>query len=223
MSPRFPEGVLFDLDGTLLDSAPDMLAVVNAMRLQRDLPEMTLAGIRSHVSRGGRAMITAAFPEWGEDEVLAQVPEFLGIYQRIQGTHGAAFAGIQPLLQALQAGGTRWGIVTNKPEYLARELVPKFDWMQASGVLVGGDSLPEKKPHPLPLLHAAQALQVDPARCVYVGDDLRDIQAARAAGMRSIAALWGYRLDHDDPRHWGADLLVQAPADLLEPDAWPQL
>lgn len=222
MSMRFPEGVLFDLDGTLLDSAPDMLAVVNVMRETRGVGPMPLEAIRPHVSRGGRAMVAAAFGEWDEDAVRAQLPEFLDIYQRTQGIHGAAFDGIEALLEALERAGTRWGIVTNKPEYLARELVPKFGWMQRSGVLVGGDSLPQRKPHPLPLLHAAQAIGIDPARCVYVGDDLRDIEAARAAGMRSIAALWGYRLAEDDPAAWGADMLAETPADLLEPTAWPR-
>lgn len=221
MSPAFPRGVLFDLDGTLLDSAPDMLAVVNAMRASRGVAPMTLDGIRPHVSRGGRAMIEAAFPEWSGDEVRAQVPEFLDIYQRTQGSHGRAFDGIESLLDALDAAGTPWGIVTNKPEYLARELLPKLPWMQRGGVLLGGDSLPEKKPHPLPLLHAAGVLGIAPAACVYVGDDLRDIEAARAAGMGSIAALWGYRLEDDDPVAWRADVMAGSPHELLDPAAWP--
>ena len=222
MSGVYPRGVLFDLDGTLLDSAPDMLAVVNAMREGRGVPAIELDAIRPHVSRGGRAMIAAAFPQWSEDQVNAQVPEFLDIYQRTQGTHGAAFDGVQTLLDALAADGVRWGIVTNKPEYLARELLPRFAWMQGTGVLLGGDSLPEKKPHPMPLLHAADTLGLAPSECVYVGDDRRDIEAARAAGMRSVAALWGYRTADDDPADWRADAMVGHPALLLEPMLWPR-
>ncbi|MGY0504145.1 phosphoglycolate phosphatase [Luteimonas sp. e5] len=218
---RFPEVVLFDLDGTLLDSAPDMLATVNVMRARRDMPPMTLAAIRPFVSRGARAMSGAAFPAWGEDEILAAVPEFLDVYAGELGRHGAPFAGIEELLRAIEDDGGRWGIVTNKPEGLARDLLPMLGWEQRSSILVGGDSLAERKPHPLPLLHSANELGVSPAQCAYVGDDRRDIQSARAAGMPSIVALWGYRMADDDPAAWGGDVLVAEPADLLHAEAWP--
>jgi len=221
--PRpFPRGVLFDLDGTLLDSAPDMLATVNRMRAARGRAPMTLAGIRPHVSRGARAMSSAAFPDVLPERVPELVPEFLGIYREELGRHGRPFDGVEALLAALEADGARWGIVTNKPESLARDLLPQLGWDTRSGVLVGGDSLPERKPHPLPLLHAAQAIGIAPADCVYVGDDRRDIDAARAAGMPSVVALWGYRLDDDDPAAWQGDAMVALPGDLLDPAAWPR-
>ena len=218
---RFPRCVLFDLDGTLLDSAPDMAATVNRMRASRGVPPMPLAELRPHVSKGARAMSAAAFPELGGEVPPELVREFLAVYAEELGRHGAAFDGIEAMLAALEADGARWGIVTNKPEALARALMPTLGWETRSGVLIGGDTLAERKPHPLPLLHAAEAMGVAVADCVYVGDDERDIVAARAAGMRSLVALWGYRLDADDPLSWQADAMAEAPADLLVPDAWP--
>lgn len=216
---RFPRGVLFDLDGTLLDSAPDMLATVNRMRAARGIGAMALSALRPHVSRGARAMSAVALPGVDVDAVL--VHEFLGLYAQELGRHSAPFDGVETMLAALEAGGARWGIVTNKPEYLAREIVPQLRWQDRCAVLVGGDTLPERKPHPLPLLHAAEALGVAVRDCVYVGDDERDIQAARAAGMPSIAALWGYRLHDDMPESWQADAMIELPRDLLDPARWP--
>ena len=218
---RFPRGVLFDLDGTLLDSAPDMLATVNRMRQARGRAPMTLDAIRPHVSRGARAMAAAAFPDVRAEDVPGLVPEFLAFYREELGRHGRPFDGIEAMLAALEADGVRWCIVTNKPEGLARDLLPMLGWDRRSGVLVGGDSLAERKPHPLPLLHAADAIGIAPDDCAYVGDDRRDIDAARAAGMPSVVALWGYRLDDDDPAAWQGDVMVHAPQALLDPAAWP--
>jgi len=217
----FPFGVLFDLDGTLLDSAPDMLATVNRMRAARGRAPMALEGLRPHVSRGARAMSSAAFPDVPPERVPDLVPEFLEVYRAELGRHSHPFEGIEALLSALDQAGTRWGIVTNKPESLAREILPQLGWETRCGVLIGGDSLPERKPHPLPLLHAAAAISIAPADCVYVGDDRRDIDAARAAGMPSVVALWGYRLDDDDPAAWQGDAMIDAPAQLLDPANWP--
>ena len=217
----FPAAVLFDLDGTLLDSAPDMLAAVNAMRAGRDQSPMALAELRPHVSRGARAMLAAAFPHVDGAEREAWVPEFLAHYERELGRHGRPFEGIEPMLAQLEAAGCRWGIVTNKPEYLAVQLLPLLGWQGRCAVLIGGDTLAARKPDPLPLIVAAQRLGVEPADCVYVGDDERDIAAARAAGMPSVVALWGYRLDHDDPLAWGGDVLFDAPSALCAAGAWP--
>lgn len=222
MSPRFPAVALFDLDGTLLDSAPDMLATVNAMRAARGIAPMPLHALRPFVSRGARAMSSVAFPDWDAEAVAAAVPEFLQVYAGELGKHGQPFDGIDAMLDALEAAGSRWGIVTNKPEGLARDLLPMLGWHARHGVLIGGDSLAERKPHPLPLLHAAEVMGARPEDCVYVGDDARDIAAARAAGMRSIVALWGYRVPDDDPVAWGGDLLVDHPSDLVDAGSWPQ-
>ena len=217
----FPPAVLFDLDGTLLDSAPDMLATVNRMRAARGIAPMALAELRPHVSKGARAMTAAAFPEWDLAARDAHVPEFLALYQEEMGRHGVLFDGVAELLAAFEATGTAWGIVTNKPEYLARAILPQFGWEGRCAVLIGGDPLAERKPHPLPLQVAAERIGRAAGECTYVGDDERDIQAGRAAGMATVAALWGYRLAGDRPLDWGADALVERPRDLLVPGCWP--
>ena len=219
---RFPAGALFDLDGTLLDSAPDMLATVNRMRASRDRPPLALSDIRPVVSRGARAMASVAFSELDAEGVAALVPEFLAIYAEELGRHSVLFDGVEPMLEALEAAGTPWGIVTNKPEYLAARILPQFGWQDRCAVLIGGDTLAQRKPHPLPLLHAAEAIGIAPSACVYVGDDARDIIAARAAGMPSVVALWGYRLDDDDPVAWQGDVMLDAAQALVEPAGWPQ-
>ena len=166
-------------------------------------------------------MSAAAFPALAGDVPGEMIREFLDIYEDVLGRHSLLFDGVAELLDAIEAAGSRWGIVTNKPEKLARDLMPLLGWDTRCAVLIGGDSLPERKPHPLPLLHSAEVLGVAPSRCVYVGDDRRDIESARAAGMPSIAALWGYRMDGDEPAAWGAEVMVDAPHDLLDPARWP--
>jgi len=217
----FPKAALFDLDGTLLDSAPDMLATANAMRAARGRGPMPLEALRPHVSKGARAMLGAAFADVDAAEREAWVPEFLDLYERELGLHGAPFPGVEAMLAALEAAGTPWGIVTNKPEYLARKLMPLLGWETRCAVLIGGDTLAARKPDPLPLTVAAQRIGVEPSACAYVGDDERDILAARAAGMPSVVALWGYRLELDDPIAWQGDVLVEDPAALAAADAWP--
>lgn len=219
---RFPRLVLFDLDGTLLDSAPDMLAAINALRAAHGEAPGTLDALRPHVSKGARAMIASAFPLLGADAREALVQPFLDAYEREIGLHGRPFDGVEAMLAALEADGARWGIVTNKPEYLARQVLPALGWETRSAILVGGDTLAERKPHPLPLLHSARALGVEPAQCAYVGDDERDIVAARAAHMPSVVALWGYRLDEDDPVAWQGDVMADTPHGLIDPSAWPR-
>jgi phosphoglycolate phosphatase len=218
---RFPDVALFDLDGTLLDSAPDMLATVNAMRAERGRGPMALDALRPHVSKGARAMLAAAFADVAVETRESWVPEFLAVYQRELGRHGAPFDGVEAMLGALEAAGSRWGIVTNKPEYLARLLLPLLGWESRCAVLIGGDTLAARKPDPLPLTVAAERLGVAPSACVYVGDDERDIVAARAAGMPSVVALWGYRLAQDDPIAWQGDVMIDTPAALADPARWP--
>ncbi|MBV6889713.1 phosphoglycolate phosphatase [Xanthomonas campestris pv. spermacoces] len=219
----FPRTVLFDLDGTLLDSAPDMLATVNGMLDARGRAPVALASLRPVVSKGARAMLGVAFAELDAAACAALVPEFLQRYEGLIGTQSHLFDGIEQMLVRLEDAGCVWGIVTNKPEYLARLILPQLGWEQRCAVLIGGDTLAERKPHPLPLVVAAERIGVAPARCVYVGDDERDIVAARAAAMASVAALWGYRLDDDDPTHWQADVLVEQPQALWNAATWPQI
>ena len=216
MSGAFPKLVLFDLDGTLLDSAPDMVATVNGMRAARGRDAMPLAELRPHVSKGSRAMSAAAFPELGGEVPPEMIREFLDAYERELGRNSVLFDGVAELLDAIEAAGSRWGIVTNKPEYLARQVLPGLGWASRCALLIGGDTLAERKPHPLPLLHAARVLETAIGDCVYVGDDQRDIDAARAAGMRSVVALWGYRPEGDDPAAWGGDAMADSARDLLD-------
>lgn len=221
-SLRFPRAALFDLDGTLLDSAPDFVATANRMRATRGLPPITLEALRPQVSKGARAMLSVGFPEMAAEDRGALVPEFLDVYQQELGRHSRPFDGVEAMLAALEADGTVWGIVTNKPEYLARDILPQLGWQSRCAVLIGGDTLAERKPHPLPLLTAAERIGMAVDDCVYVGDDERDIVAARAAGMPSIAALWGYRLAGDDPVDWQADVVCEQPQQLLSASVWPR-
>ncbi|GHB96300.1 phosphoglycolate phosphatase [Thermomonas carbonis] len=223
MATTFPRLLLFDLDGTLLDSAPDMVATVNRMRTARGQPPMPLAQLRPHVSKGSRAMSAAAFPELGGEVSGAMIREFLDIYEQELGRSSVLFDGVVELLDAIEADGARWGIITNKPEYLAKQVIPQLGWDTRSAILLGGDTLAERKPHPLPLLHAAEQLGAAIEDCVYVGDDQRDIDAARAAGMRSVVALWGYRDEGELPDRWGADAMAETPGDLAAPGFWARL
>lgn len=207
--------VLFDLDGTLLDSARDLHAAANALLRQKGLPPVDYAEFRPVVSKGARAMLRVSFPEHDEAGREALVAEFLAIYAGHLARHSTLFDGIEAVLAHIESAGARWGIVTNKPFYLAEPLVDLLGWSRRSAIVLGGDSLPRRKPEPDQLLHACTELCVAPADTVYVGDDERDIQAARAAGMRSIAALWGYRPPEDDPRGWQADALAESPLQLI--------
>lgn len=217
----FPDLALFDLDGTLLDSAPDFVATINTMRATRGEPAISLPELRPHVSKGARAMLGAGFPQLDVPTRETMIAEFLDVYESELAGHGAPFDGVEPLLAAIESAGCRWGIVTNKPEHLARQLLPRLGWQSRCAVLVGGDTLAVRKPDPLPLLHAARLLVMDAPDCVYVGDDERDIAAARSAHMPSIVALWGYRLDDDDPLAWGGDVVIDTPHALLDPAVWP--
>ena len=218
---RFPQAVLFDLDGTLLDSAPDMRATATAMVAARGRDPIGLDALRPVVSKGARAMVSVAFPELEQAPRDALIPEFLQRYEALIGQHAVLFDGVAGMLEALEGAGCAWGIVTNKPEYLARLILPQLGWETRCAVLIGGDTLAQRKPHPLPLLAAAERMAIDPATCIYVGDDERDIVAANAAGMASVAALWGYRLDEDNPLAWGAEVMVEQPAELQQAKAWP--
>jgi phosphoglycolate phosphatase len=191
------------------------------MRADRGRGAMGLADLRPVVSKGSRAMLAAGFPGVAASDREGWVQEFLDRYEAELGLHGKPFDGVERMLAALEAHGSPWGIVTNKPEYLARKLMPLLGWESRCAVLIGGDTLAVRKPDPLPLLHAARSIGVAASDCVYVGDDERDILAARAAGMPSVVALWGYRLHEDDPFAWQGDVLVHEPRELCEAAAWP--
>ncbi|KFN50092.1 phosphoglycolate phosphatase [Arenimonas composti] len=201
------QAVLFDLDGTLVDTAPDLCHAVNRVCADHGSPPVPLERLRPVVSKGGRAMLAAALPDVAEAAREAMIPPFLDYYAQAVKVDSVLFPGVDALLGAIEARGLRWGIVTNKPEGLARAVVDGFGWTQRCAVLVGGDTLPQRKPDPAPLRHACAQLGIAADAALYVGDDERDVLAARAAGMPVVAAAWGYRLPHEDPVSWQADRL----------------
>lgn len=213
-----PAAVLFDLDGTYADTAADMGAALNLLLERHGRDPLPPADFRPHVSSGARGLIGAGFDLWPDDDGYAELrTEYLELYAADICRHTRLFDGMQALIDALVARGLHWGIVTNKPGWLTEPLLEAMDPKPAPAVVVSGDSTPRAKPHPEPLLHACRGLEVEPERCLYVGDDLRDIRAGQAAGMATIAAGWGYLGTETHPRDWGADVLVEHPLTLL---AW---
>jgi phosphoglycolate phosphatase len=208
-----PRAVLFDLDGTLVDSAPDLVAAVESLCVELGAPAPDAAAVRVVVSAGGRAMLRTGLP--GADDVMIDqwLPRFLDIYSAAMTVHTRLYDGMAEVLARLESHGVAWGIVTNKPGWLARPMLEQMDFHRGCAALVTGDCLAVRKPDPAPILYACELAGVAPADVVMVGDDLRDVQAGRAAGTRTIAAAWGY-LDGGDPRAWGADLVVATAADL---------
>jgi len=211
------DAVFFDLDGTLADTCPDMARTVNEMRKRRGLAPLTEAHVRPHVSRGARGMILAAFEVTGDDPAFtAMRDEFLEIYGANLCIGTRLFPGMEALLDRLDRSGIPWGVVTNKFERFARPVVEALVGNRAA-IIVGGDTCARAKPHPDPLLHAARVIGVDPKRALYVGDDERDVQAARAAGMHVVVAGYGYLGDGAPPSQWKSDAVLESPAAL---DAW---
>lgn len=207
--------ILFDLDGTLVDSAVDLLNALNVIVGRERAETVSLKALRPMVSKGARAMLGVAFPERDPAERELLLQPFLQVYAEAVATHSTAFEGIAEVLETIEGAGSRWGIITNKPHYLAVGVVASMGWTQRSAILIGGDTLPKKKPDPDQLFLACETLGVAPIDCVYVGDDERDISAARNAGMKSVAALWGYRGAHEDPREWKPDVMAEFPLDLI--------
>ncbi|WP_179402625.1 phosphoglycolate phosphatase [Burkholderia guangdongensis] len=211
------DAVLFDLDGTLADTAPDLAAAVNKMQRARGLPETPLDVLRPLASAGARGLLGGAFgiaPQ--ADGYDAMRDEFLANYAADLCVRTALFPGIDAMLDELDARGVRWGIVTNKAMRLTAPLVDLLGIGARAACVVGGDTTPHAKPHPAPLLHAAERLTLTPERIVYVGDDLRDIQAGSAAGMATVAAAYGYCGDGVAPAQWQAQHLVETTQQLRE-------
>jgi len=205
--------VLFDLDGTLVDSAPDLISAVQALCNELGAPPPDAEAVRRVVSAGGRAMLRQGLP--GADEAMIDqwLPRFLDIYSVNMAEHTRLYDGMDEVLGGFEARGIAWGIVTNKPGWLARPLLDLLALNARCSALVTGDCLPVRKPDPAPVLYACELARVDAASTAFVGDDLRDVQAGRAAGTLTIAAAWGY-LNGGDPNAWGADRVVDLPIGL---------
>jgi phosphoglycolate phosphatase len=207
--------VLFDFDGTLADTAGDLARALNRVRAGRGLPELPLEKLRGHASAGARGLLEAGMgvlPEHADYKPLREA--FLEHYERDICVDTRLFPGMLELLTALEVRKLRWGIVTNKSTQLTRLVVRELGLDARAACVVCGDTTPHLKPHPASLLHAAGELALQPAQCIYLGDDLRDIQAARAAGMRAMAVAWGYG---SGLRSWNADAVIERPQDLM---AW---
>ncbi len=210
--------VLFDLDGTLADTAPDLAAAANRQREARGLAPLPLEQLRPLASHGARGLVGRALGlAPGDDDYEAARQEFLDFYAQAICVHTRLFAGMAETLDRLEADGRRWGVVTNKATRFTDPLIEQLGLRRRAVCVVSGDTTPHTKPHPAPLLHALQVCDGVAARCVYVGDDLRDVQAGRAAQMRTVIAAYGYLGDEPQTDGWGADFSIDAPPALL---AW---
>ena len=210
------KAVLFDFDGTLADTAPDLAGAVNWMREKRGLAPLDAATVRPYASMGARGLLRIGFGMGpAHPDYEAMKAEFLARYAEAICRETRLFPGMEALLGELGQRAIAWGIVTNKATRLTERIVPQLGVSPAC--VVCGDSTPHLKPHPASLLLAAGQLKLEPGDCLYVGDDLRDVQAARAAGMRCAAVEWGYHgTENGGPEIWNADLLLSHPQDLLE-------
>lgn len=216
MSDSDFECLLFDLDGTLIDTAPDMAGALVTVCREESVEPPPYADMRATVANGGVGLLELAFGQIDDLDIERLLPVFLEAYGQRLADESRLFPGMPALLDAMDCAGKPWGIVTNKPQRLTIDLLQALDLHERPGCIIGGDSLAVRKPHPDPLLHAADQLAVDPGCCVYVGDNDRDMIAGRAAGMTTMAASWGYILPDDNILEWQADRIIDAPEELFE-------
>ena len=215
MNPRI-QTVLFDLDGTLLDTAHDLATALNAVLQDNEQAPLPFEQIRPVVSHGGRALIERGFnigpdhPGFGTLKM-----QLLDYYQSHIAEQTTLFPGMGEVLNSIEQRGLNWGVVTNKPTWLTKPLLDAMDLSRRAATVVCGDTLDERKPHPAPLLYACKVVGSRPDTCLYVGDAERDIRAGQDAGMSTLVALFGYLMREDEPETWGATALIQHPSDIL--------
>lgn len=208
--------ILFDLDGTLVDTAHDLAYALNLQRMQHGLAELPLDVIRPYASHGSKGLLAIGFDLSDEDDAFASMrDEYLAIYDQVLTRKPILFDGISELLVTLEANNIPWGVVTNKPRRFTQPLMQSIGLLTRAACVVSGDDAARPKPYPDTLLMACKQAGVNPQQCWYVGDAERDIQAGKAAGMQTVVALYGYLSDTDQPEAWGADQAIQAPLDLL--------
>lgn len=212
------QAVLFDLDGTLADTAPDLAHALNETLAAHGRKALDFATIRPHVSHGSTALIRLGFPDLDpEAETFAALREqLLEVYRDNLATHTRLFAGMADCLQGLERLGLRWGVVTNKPGWLTEPLLTELGLSARAACIVSGDSTALRKPHPQPILHACRQIGLDAPQCIYIGDAERDIVAGRNAGMKTLVALFGYLGDDDRPQEWHADAMIRQPLEILD-------
>jgi phosphoglycolate phosphatase len=208
--------VILDLDGTLLDTAPDMVRIANMLRAQEGLSQHPYAHLRSYVSHGSAAVLRAAFGGLEGVRLAALQNRFLELYREHLVVETRLFAGFEQVLRVLEAHAIPWGVITNKPGWLTEPLLQALGLYERAGCVLSGDSLPVRKPDPLPLLTAAQRIAVAPERCLYAGDALRDMQAARAANMVGLAARYGYIGPQENTAEWPVTAWIDSPLELLD-------
>lgn len=207
--------ILFDLDGTLVDSSGDLTAAINVVRADLGLAPVPVEQVRTAISSGSRAILSLGLPELDAQEREVRIEQFLRVYQALIGEHDGLFPGIAGVLDAIESVGSRWGVVTNKREDLAHIVLDRLGLSQRCAVLIGGNTLARNKPDPLPVVTACERIGVAPNEAVFVGDDLRDILAGRGAGTRTVAVRWGFHPSDSDPAGWGADWVIDRPDQLL--------
>jgi len=208
--------VLFDLDGTLIDSAPDLAGAANELREAYGLPALPYELFRPMVGSGARGMIGVAFDVGPQHERFADLrDDFLRRYELRMTRQTRVFDAVVPVLEALERQQRKWGIVTNKAARFTHPLVRSLGLHPRAATVIAGDTTPHSKPHPAPLLEAARQVGLDPSQCIYIGDDVRDVQAGRAAGMATAVAGWGYLGSGEPIETWGAEFIVRKPAELL--------
>jgi 2-phosphoglycolate phosphatase len=208
--------VLFDLDGTLLDTAPDLIRVLNQVRREQHRDPLPYAIVRTQVSHGSSGLIRLGFPDLSGHALETLRLRLLELYGQQLAVGTQLFEGCRQVLDTLKVRGLPWGIVTNKPGFLTDPLLVELGLHGEAGSVVSGDTLPQRKPHPAPLLLAASHLAVQPGHCLYVGDAERDVQAARAAGMPVLVARYGYLGPADDPESWQPDALIDNPVQIID-------
>ncbi len=210
-------GVFFDLDGTLADTAPDLVAATNQLLSARNLPLQPYEQLRPCASAGARGLIGGAFGiDTKHPDFIPLRDEFFANYEKALFVHSKLFEGMEHLLNQLESAQLPWGIVTNKSERFTNPLIELMGLSQRSISTVSGDTTPHSKPHPEPILHAARIANLDPNKSLYVGDDIRDVIAGKAAGMKTVAAAYGYCGCEEPPEAWGADFIIQTPQELLQ-------
>jgi 2-phosphoglycolate phosphatase len=208
--------VLLDLDGTLLDTAPDLAYALNTLRGEQGLAPLEFAVIRAQVSNGTAAVLRAGFPDVSAERFEALRSRFLALYRSHLARETRLFPGFDTVLAQLEAQRIPWGVITNKPRWLTEPLLQQLQLFDRAGCVISGDSLPVCKPDPLPLLTAARQIKVEASRCLYLGDAMRDAQAARAAGMVALGARFGYIDPGEDLSAWPLDAWISEPIELLD-------
>lgn len=209
--------VLFDLDGTLADTAPDMAFALNKVREEQGMPALPFSAIRPVVSHGAAAMVQLGLGITSEDARFAPLRQrFLDIYREHLTLETRLFPGMDEVLRTIEERNMNWGVVTNKPAWLTNPLMEQLGLTQRAACIVSGDTTPERKPHPAPMLHACHQAGSHAWQCLYVGDAQRDIEAGKRAGMKTLAALFGYIGAAEEPQLWDADAMIQHPLEILD-------